>query len=133
MQLDPLDAVSVIVNRGAGDRFFHVASAYRRLAEDTNLRAQHPALYDTLDQVHGRAQLPRPSPEAVRSASALLREAGAAYSPVHSLLKERDGAEVVRTMCVMHDLLVAPSSQRAQQSPPQPPPPPPGQRLAYST
>ena len=28
----------------------------------------------------------------------------------------RDGAEVVRTMCVMHDLLVAP--QRAQQSPP---------------
>ena len=60
---------------------------HRRLAEDTNLRARHPALYEVLDQVRGRAQLPRPSPEVVRSASALLREAGAAYSPVHSLLK----------------------------------------------
>lgn len=28
-RLDPLDAVNVIANRGAGDRFFHVASAYR--------------------------------------------------------------------------------------------------------
>jgi hypothetical protein len=36
-------------------------------------------------------------------------------------------------MCIMHDLLMAPSSQGAQQSPPQPPPPAPGQQLAYST
>jgi hypothetical protein len=59
----------------------------RRLAEDGNLRAKHQPLYALLDGMHGRVSLPNPSPEAVRSAKALLREAGASYSPVHSLLK----------------------------------------------
>ena len=69
----------------------------RRLAEDGNLRAKHAPLFATLDEVHGRAELPSPSPEAVRSAAALLREAGVAYSPVHSLLKV---ARLPRSWCL---------------------------------
>ena len=69
----------------------------RRLAEDGNLRAKHPPLFAMLDQVRGRAELPSPSPEAVRSATALLREAGAAYSPVFSLLKV---AHLPRSWCL---------------------------------
>jgi hypothetical protein len=145
----------------------------RRLAEDSNLRARHQPLYALLDGMHGRVLLPKPSAEAIRSARAMLREAGAPYSPIHSLLKVwpcngpcvqhmvrlfhmylpgcctscvpcldpdtrcshiqgRDGAEVVRTMCIMHDLLVAPSAQRAQQPPSQPSPAS-SQQLAYGT
>lgn len=37
--------------------------------------------------MHGRVSLPVPTPEAIRSAKALMREAGASYSPVLALLK----------------------------------------------
>ncbi len=60
---------------------------YRRLAEDGDVRAKHRALFALAESTRVRLSLPAPEPEAVRSLQTLLREAGAQYAPVTSMLK----------------------------------------------
>jgi len=119
-RLDPLDAVSVIANRGAGTRFYVVAQSYRRLADDGALKLRHGAVWAVVKSTPGRTALPRPTPEAERAAGVLLQDAAnnSAYKPVVDLLKGRSNKDVVRILCVLQDLLVVPAAAPPPQQPP---------------
>lgn len=85
--LPPIECVWLLTAGGPGHEAEDAVLRCRRLAEDGALRAKHGELYAMLDGMRGRVSVPQPTPQAVRSAHALLREAGAQYAPVHALLK----------------------------------------------
>lgn len=118
-QLDPLDAVSVIANRGAGSSFYGVAQSFRRMLDDNDMRRPCRALWDLAKTTQGRTSLPPVTVEASRAADALLRQLHGKpdYAPMADLLKGKSSKEVVAVVCVLHDLLLSPARPLPQLQP----------------